>query len=153
MSATISPEVLDKLESRLKALSSYDIATGGLRYAPADRATGNAVIAPAGDPEGDWFTLIGGGPEDQQNALCEVIVGAVNALPALIAAARHQQPEGWRDIATAPKDGSKILVGFQGQFDWMQYVAYSAGPDTQSAGFARPTHWQPLPAPPARGGS
>lgn len=60
---------------------------------------------------------------------------------------------GWREIASAPKDGSTILLCVAGRSEsvagffagkWMQWFA------TKSDGLpARPTHWQPLPTPPA----
>ncbi len=86
----------------------------------------------------------------------------------------HEQRGGWRDIATAPKDGSEILVWREdcgvllarftslGEFltdaeleafdedttyyeDWFYADFISGG---RMEGEEAPTHWQPLPAPP-----
>ena len=57
----------------------------------------------------------------------------------------------WKPIATAPNGTTahdKILVGFMGQFAWMPFVAYPRGVDTEYPGYAKPTHWMPIPEPP-----
>jgi hypothetical protein len=54
----------------------------------------------------------------------------------------------WRSIETAPKDGSEILACFQGQFRWVMFVALAFGADSNAQGYAKPTHWMPLPAAP-----
>jgi hypothetical protein len=58
----------------------------------------------------------------------------------------------WRPIKTAPKDGSKILVGWTNDdrvalAEWngrRWELAYNG------EGLPRPTHWQPLPLPPKK---
>ena len=50
----------------------------------------------------------------------------------------------WRDISTAPRDGTRVIIGGrgwakQGEF-WRHYQFWS----TEKV----PTHWQPLPTPP-----
>lgn len=64
----------------------------------------------------------------------------------------------WRDIETAPKDGTRILVARNGiVFDtkWHKCITYRTGePDEITQGWqcgAAPTHWMPLPAPPTEG--
>lgn len=71
------------------------------------------------------------------------------------------QHGGWRDIASAPRDGTRFLA-FGGGLDAVE-TAYWSGDvccwcaesvtlddlDDESEGYCRPTHWQPLPAPPA----
>jgi hypothetical protein len=62
----------------------------------------------------------------------------------------------WRPIETAPKDGSEVLAfafahrNFYGVAQWAE--ADPDFPRTVSGWFwpfaIRPTHWQPLPAPP-----
>lgn len=59
---------------------------------------------------------------------------------------------GWRDIATAPKDGSVFLV-WNTAIDGCAFAHWAAGPEHwllyncggRGGVF---THWQPLPAPP-----
>ena len=63
--------------------------------------------------------------------------------------------EGWQPIATAPTDGTRVLVAAPGRTEeeacgfsesepgsggWFDAYGYVAG--------IQPTHWQPLPAPP-----
>jgi len=69
---------------------------------------------------------------------------------------------GWRDIATAPRDGTRIYVAklddtfgwvrgisrwvdFKGISGWVSMGLYDPPGDL---GLARPTHWLPLPEPP-----
>lgn len=55
----------------------------------------------------------------------------------------------WQPIDTAPKDGTQILACFKGQFDWVIFIAHSDKSRVWAAGYASPTHWQPLPKPPS----
>lgn len=51
----------------------------------------------------------------------------------------------WMPIDDAPMHGKSILVGFQGQFEWVAYVANAFGKDTgKGMPFASPTHWTPI---------
>lgn len=63
----------------------------------------------------------------------------------------------WMPIATAPKDGKRIMVFEGGEAQivaWraMHYGRMDWGPDDGESvyceGAFRPTHWMPLPAPP-----
>ncbi len=67
----------------------------------------------------------------------------------------------WRDIASAPKDGSEIILGDRytvGAGFWSEGADYRRGEDGWFAEMDRgslltaknmwPTHWQPLPAAP-----
>lgn len=70
---------------------------------------------------------------------------------------------GWRDIATAPKDGGEFL-GFGGGIDgqariqvvrwndrvgcWQTDTVSLEDWDDQAEGYSRPTHWMPLPPSP-----
>lgn len=63
--------------------------------------------------------------------------------------------EGWRDIASAPKDGTQVLL-WQPHWEAMQTAVWCNdghnGPGwlTMDGGeVIKPSHWQPLPAPPA----
>ena len=70
---------------------------------------------------------------------------------------------GWRDIATAPRDGTMLLVGYdegvarEGAMEDRQRVFEARWNDVQGTWSARngfllhsdATHWQPLPHPPS----
>ena len=82
-----------------------------------------------------------------------------------ITATRPQQPaqDGWKPIETAPRDGTWILVGIENSnMNPSKVCSYGASlwrlegpyehqdPDTITIILdMQPTHWQPLPAPPA----
>jgi hypothetical protein len=84
--------------------------------------------------------------------------------PALKHACRLAQESKWQDIASAPKDGTFILMGktvfITG--DWYSCVgcytgvigntSYYCFRRQDSMGDFEPTHWQPLPPPPAAKG-
>ena len=67
--------------------------------------------------------------------------------------------DGWQDISTAPKDGTPIIALRVGQDARMASIIYWDGPSAEWAGRngederrivkAQPTHWMPLPEPPA----
>ena len=80
-------------------------------------------------------------------------------------AAWNRRAPVWQPIATAPKDGSKVML--HGPVAWLEYMFDDAAPleeasvlgsfsdgewRTETANpysdIVRPTHWQPLPAPP-----
>ncbi len=76
---------------------------------------------------------------------------------------RRYAGEGWRPIESAPKDGRSIILGFQWQDSWKQYIAHwhrgleewAEGEGTSSRIYTDNmqswfTHWQPLPAPPSK---
>jgi hypothetical protein len=60
---------------------------------------------------------------------------------------------GWRDMGSAPKDGTLIMVGAPGC--GVSNVRWMLDTWIDEQGFTQgewPTHWQPLPAPPGVGG-
>lgn len=65
--------------------------------------------------------------------------------------------DGWRDMDSAPKDGTRVLIsGWTGRGDqrWVTAAMFSAErdywwSDHESWRMHPPTHWMPLPAPPA----
>ena len=86
---------------------------------------------------------------------------------AIIAALRPTDT-GWRDIATAPRDGTMILVAYDdsaartGRLEGPRERVYEAGWDEQQATFAArngfllhsaATHWMPLPPAPTDTGA
>jgi len=65
--------------------------------------------------------------------------------------------EGWRDIASAPKEGSQFLT-FARDKHGIEYMAVAQWAEPDGMGSVsgwfwtyaiRPTHWRPLPAPPS----
>lgn len=71
---------------------------------------------------------------------------------------------GWRPIETAPKDGTRVLVyqedeasdmtpqiawwiTWHGEEGW--HICWDNEPLQNNSAFAPPTHWAPLPEPPA----
>ena len=71
----------------------------------------------------------------------------------------RREAEGWRDISSAPKDGTTVLV-YVPDFEkvteawfceqtglWPRDNAYSD--EGQPCNVGMPTHWRPLPAPPS----
>lgn len=124
-----------------------------------------------------------GGIPLSRRVCCENI--ARDAIQAYLTANPKPLPVGWPDISSAPRDGSKIILGlvyfdddgelqkmvsegrwFAGEEDGSDYMGCDAGfldsgcegifyrgrsfgnPEYFSKG-RQPTHWQPLPAPPA----
>lgn len=70
----------------------------------------------------------------------------------VLAAAGRAAAEGWRPIETAPKDGSAILtpegITWWHKESWMSGRWECCG-NGDAFTFMGPTHWMPLPAPPA----
>jgi len=76
--------------------------------------------------------------------------------------ASRSEEDGWRPIETAPKDGTFIIVYYRmigspfGNCHWIDVVrwaSFGGGPeawlDTDDLVSCDPTHWRPLPPPPA----
>ena len=83
----------------------------------------------------------------------KAIVILVNNLPAIIAALRAQE---WQPIETAPRDGTRFLGMFQNaeisRVTWWssrQAAQHGNGWVFSQNGLTTPTHWRPLPTPPA----
>jgi len=61
----------------------------------------------------------------------------------------------WRDIASAPRDGTEVLVyrKYPTGYELMTVARYFAGKDNWEEGVGlydiEPSHWMPLPDPPA----
>lgn len=91
-----------------------------------------------------------------------------NTVAILRHAASALEQEGWRDISTAPKDGTVVLIardmgapwGFVRAFGyWVSHGGISGWVPTGAAsnppgvlGLAAPDCWMPLPPPPTGGG-
>ena len=72
-----------------------------------------------------------------------------NRSPSVAAPARDQ---GWQPIASAPKDGTRVLVYDGVEMLVAQYLpgyGYRMGILSNR----KPTHWHALPTPPAQGGT
>lgn len=61
--------------------------------------------------------------------------------------ARDNNPAGWQPIATAPRDGTDVLVS-NGTAVWKSFYDEDGWEPECVWGDVCPTHWQPLPAPP-----
>ena len=83
-----------------------------------------------------------------------------DARQALRAALDASPPiDPWQPIATAPKDGTRIIIAWGGVTTVGKYLDNSKAPYMPWAGWVpvsgdswpagRPTHWKPLPAPPS----
>lgn len=85
---------------------------------------------------------------------CGEVAGITEQIDKLTRALAGEKAEGWRPIATAPKDGTSILVS-DGRPEGCLVVAWHYGGwvydwhrhDGPALADA-PTHWMPLPAPP-----
>lgn len=94
----------------------------------------------AGFEEGETADAI------QAEAIARAILNRLN-LP---------QSDGWRDISTAPKDGTHILMwgGYHSPFSgyyrdkWVERVGWHISGGIHIDPTAEPTHWMPLPQPP-----
>lgn len=56
---------------------------------------------------------------------------------------------GWRPIETAPKDGTLLLCFWRSSHCAVAYYDDGCWWDAGTDGLDDPTHWQPLPSPPA----
>ena len=54
----------------------------------------------------------------------------------------------WRDIESAPKDGTWVLVGYDDMPKVMHVTQWIGAPHNCFRGSLKPTHWMPLPPPP-----
>ncbi|UYW33673.1 DUF551 domain-containing protein [Methylorubrum extorquens] len=82
-----------------------------------------------------------------EQALCRLLE------PALAARPEAPSDAGWRDISTAPKDGSYVL-GYgphESRGHYVDAISYwqDGWPIRFMHGFGEPTHWMPLPTPPS----
>ena len=76
---------------------------------------------------------------------------AAKSLANIRAALSEAKAGGWQDISTAP-DGTMILcanMNAREARDWC-FVAWLVGGKVCGHRMDKPTHWQPLPAPPAQ---
>lgn len=140
-----------------------------------DPAGGAKVMVPRDEPDAkteerinaEWCALFGSGPDSFENP---GVIHYDEFRSALIAATQ-QSPisgEGWQDISTAPKDGTRV-IGFTKfgvevvkwhEWDGAEYGSRTGwiGVEQDSTCYPesylravatyQPTHWRPLPAPP-----
>lgn len=103
----------------------------------------NIVFSALSDRKGfdDWFDQI------DQELQTEIKAEIAEALAALRA-----QPAGWEPIASAPKDGTEILLGHPDgslSVGWWKPRGASIGwTDGGTFSMSWPLYWQPLPAAP-----
>jgi Lar family restriction alleviation protein len=95
------------------------------------------------------------GADRRRDRLCRLI-------EPLLPLADKGEAEGWRPIATAPKDGHPLMLGIvrKGKLEEIHIGGYdfAINEDEESCWWSLqaddeicPTHWRPLPAPPAGG--
>lgn len=86
----------------------------------------------------------------------------VEELEAALASQDMEQRAGWMPIETAPKDGTTIILGYEGSYSeeghwmsdpsrnhWRETGWFASDADVLCEHPSRPSHWQPMPpAPP-----
>jgi len=93
----------------------------------------------------------------RDTALAELLLDAIREIEVL----RAQSDDEWRPIATAPRDGTRILVAIPGgkmtvaRWDslgdvegWFSYLVKDTGRGIVLTGETSPTRWRHLPPPP-----
>lgn len=102
------------------------------------------------------------GTEDQaegvahKDCITEGYQNFLSNLPEAAAALEASAPHTWRDIASAPRDGTIVLAYGETLPTYFYAITWEDGEwryCSQELGWSAPpgmpTHWQPLPAPPA----
>ena len=103
---------------------------------------------------GDIFVLadLNGPQYEHQHPNAALIAAAPTITAELTAARRKLEAVTWQPIATAPKDGTEFLgfvgASYQGGVVVIHWDKNDGFIDW-GADFWEPTHWMPLPAPPA----
>lgn len=59
------------------------------------------------------------------------------------------RPEPWRDIASAPKDGTPVFLCREGDPNWTMRVRRNYDGRWRGGDGYDATHWRPLPSPPS----
>lgn len=118
---------------------------------PSEFDLGWSVYPGFGGAADGWFSGWQPLPASPSQERCGDLVEASQSLRSVPQSA---VPDAWRDIESAPRDGSKILLTQTTPGDWEHtYVSgrwrAEWGMWITPAGGLIPTHWQPLPAPPS----
>ena len=94
---------------------------------------------------------------DGHDAYRRSVIAEIAQLRADLAALRAHEAEGWRDIASAPKDGTIVLVsdrhGAMTPCFWNDKSGYKSAQWLavwDHKNFSDPSHWRPLPTKPER---
>lgn len=181
MKPTPTPEMIEAAAEAIYNLFTYDepgekpkwIERGNsFKQEDARRYAAAALSVPAaavvGEPEGWKLVPIEPTPEmeskgadaffsPQPQSIEDENARAASVYRRMLSTA-PSAPDGWQPIETAPKDGTTLWVldelygkPWHYECNWNGIEWYHgfgvAWPD------ARPTHWRPLPAPPALGGA
>lgn len=122
----------------------------------------SASPAPAGDLVERWTKILDAAYDDYQRGAASPDDDLTTFMAKRVIAA--MQP-GWRDMKSAPKDGTPILAWcvhpharYAGDDkEWAapvvtQWITHNGGGWTWNGIAGSFTHWQPLPAPPGVGG-
>jgi hypothetical protein len=118
----------------------------------AIKAAAKAAYEAMHDPSG--MTYVDTDTDDYSSVAIDGCVDLAHVTEAAIAAAMPHLV-GWRPIDTAPKDGTKVLLWWPhwseipmvGECRYQKWRANDAIEDSSTT--IGPTHWQPLPPPPA----
>jgi hypothetical protein len=91
---------------------------------------------------------------DEECTHAEACINIVDEVTAMLSASPTPPADGWRDIATAPRDGSLILACRPrwiraAIFEWNDDDDNWWSNDSEAVGAPQPTFWQPLPPPPS----
>lgn len=116
---------------------------------------GESIVFYARDRDSLGIPLYAGSPP----ALTHPEFNVLQALETAEREAEWLRGEGWQDISTAPKDGTWFLGGHNksavlaitwfGKTSHVPIYGWCHGEDGEDIDLWQPTHWRPLPAPPA----
>lgn len=105
------------------------------------------------DAEWSSFWPLGPDVPASSDRICAIAPETAEIWRTIRAALSEAKAGGWQDISTAP-EGTMILcanMNAREARDWC-FVAWLAGGKVCGYRMDKPTHWQPLPAPPAQRG-
>lgn len=157
------------VERAERLLAAVEGMTRGTWVAVACSSPRHAASVAYENKPGAEFILVSGGDDtwddaDQRDIDAEGIVALRNDAPEIIRSLLQalEAERGWRTIESAPKDGTKMLLNHGGLVcrGWWEAQKYHKKPRPywdSDRGFMgvqwhrdhQPTHWMPLPTPPA----
>jgi hypothetical protein len=108
--------------------------------------------APGNEPRGYYVFCLECSETDaldgpRRDTLEDAIAAWNRRTPPAMSADHIGDAQGWRDIATAPRDGDDLLVS--DDETGARHVSYWTGECWSGPNGFKPTHWQPLPTAPS----